>query len=87
MKQNHKIILNGNMRDSGLAFRVLQAAYENNITGFFRYYENSASIEAEGDVMQLDNFLKVFKQYTHNNMAKISQKTDILKGYKEFEIY
>lgn len=75
------------MRDSGLAFRVLQAAYENNITGFFRYYENSASIEAEGDVMQLDNFLKVFKQYTHNNMAKISQKTDILKGYKEFEIY
>ena len=75
------------MRNSGLAFRVMQAAYENNITGFFRYFENSASIEAEGDVRQLDNFLKIFEPFTHNNMAKILKKTGILKGYKEFEIY
>ena len=87
MRQNRKIILNGNMKNSGLAFRVMQAAYENNITGFFRYLENSASVEAEGDVRQLDNFLKVFKPYTHINIAKILKKTDILKGYKEFEIY
>ena len=87
MKQNRKITLNGNMRNSGLSFRVMQAAYENNVSGFFRYSENSASIEVEGDVGQLDHFFNALKTYTNNNMAKIMKETDILKGYKEFEIY
>lgn len=87
MKQNRKIMLNGDVKDSGFAFRVMLAAYENNITGFFRYFENSASIEVEGNVRQLDHFFKVLKTYTNNNMAKITKKTDTLKGYKEFEIY
>ena len=87
MKQNRKIILKGCMRNSGLAFRVMLAAYENNVTGFFRYFENSASIEVEGNVSQLDHFFKVFETYPNNNMAKILKENNILKGYKEFEIY
>lgn len=80
-------MLNGDVRNSGLAFRVMQAAYENNLTGFFRYSENSASIEVEGDVSQLDLFFTALTTYTNGNMVKITKETDILKGYKEFEIY
>lgn len=87
MKQNRKIILKGDVRNSGLAFRVMLTAYENNVSGFFRYFKNNSVIEVEGDVSQLDIFFKELKTYTHNNIAKIMKKTDILKGYKEFEIY
>ena len=87
MKQNRKIILKGSERNSGLAFRVMQAAYENNVNGFFRYFENTAFVEVEGDVRQLDHFFTVLKTYVNGNMAKILKETDILKGYKEFEIY
>ena len=87
MKQNRKIILKKNVRNSGLAFRVMQAAYENNVTGFFRYFENSAFIEAEGDARQLDHFFNVLETYPNNNMAKVLRTSDILKGYMEFEIY
>ena len=87
MKQNRKIVLNGNVRNSGLGFRVMQTAYENNVSGFFRYFENNAFIEVEGDVRQLDHFFTAIKSYTNKNMARIMNETDILKGYKEFEIF
>ena len=59
MKKHVSITVHGNLIKSGFRFSAIDKALEWNLTGLIKNYENnSVQIEVEGDIDDLQKFLK-----------------------------
>lgn len=82
------ISIKGEVKEKGLAFRVLKTADELNISGTVSYKtQNTVFIEAEGNETQIEHFLDWCTSLKLDpSIKEVIYNENILKEYNQFEM-
>ncbi|MCD4747404.1 MAG: acylphosphatase [Bacteroidales bacterium] len=88
MKKLLNILISGDLRDAGIRFHTMQAAYKYGVRGTVRYIEDySIFIIAEGEEDKLNNFVNWCKRGPLGvRVDKVEIEEGEIKNYKKFDM-